>query len=72
MEENEIIAVQALPCLCRGNCQNGNVNKKRCPCFIARMSKKKVIMCYCRICKKITWHIGFDCVQCRLRAMGYK
>lgn len=70
--DNNIITITALPCLCRGACVLGNKNKKHCPRFVARISKKMVVMRYCKFCGKTTWHIGADCVKCRLRAMGVK
>lgn len=70
MMEDEIISVVATPCSCRHKCVLGNPNMGRCPRNICRRTKKMVIMYYCKICQKITWHINNVCVHCRARAMG--
>lgn len=66
--DEEIISVRALPCNCRGRCFHGNSDMRRCPCYIARLTKKTMIMTYCRFCRRLTWHIGGSCVKCKQRA----
>lgn len=70
MMKDEIISIVATPCTCRHRCSLGNVKMSCCPRNIARRTKKMVIMYYCKICKKLTWHINSVCVHCRARAMG--
>lgn len=70
MRKEDIISITATPCTCRHKCMLGNKSMVRCPRNIARRTRKMVVMYYCKICKKITWHINNICVHCRARAMG--
>lgn len=68
MNNDDIHSIRALPCGCGQRCLNGFPDKNRCPCFIARITKKVVAFYYCKICKAKTWHIGIECVKCKQRA----